>query len=109
MKMFKEIYQITRTYPREELFGLASQTKRAAVSIPCNIAEGMGRRYKRDCLQFLHISRGSSYEVETLLNIALMTAIIDQKKYDYIEKMLVDTVRLVNGLINYLENEPGLQ
>ena len=68
----KEIYKLTQLYPKEERYGLTSQTNRAAVSIPANIAEGLGRNHKKDTIQFLHISRGSAYEVETLLSIARM-------------------------------------
>ena len=64
MELVKEIYEITRSFPREELYALTSQIKRAAVSVPCNIAEGSGRNYKKDTIQFLHIARGSLYEVE---------------------------------------------
>jgi four helix bundle protein len=60
MNTGKEIYILTKSYPIEEKYGLISQTNRAAVSIPSNIAEGLGRNYKKDCIQFLHISRGSA-------------------------------------------------
>ncbi len=76
METVKEIYKLTKSYPTEERYGLITQTNRAAVSIPANIAEGMGRNYKKDTIQFLHISRGSAYEVETLLNVAQMINII---------------------------------
>jgi four helix bundle protein len=109
MEMVKEIYLLTKSYPKEEMFGLTSQTKRAAVSIPCNIAEGLGRNFKRDSIQFLHISRGSAYEVETLLSIAVMTNIIDQESYIRINQMLEKSVRLINGLINYLNGQPSLK
>jgi four helix bundle protein len=59
MSLVKEVYVLTKKYPKEELFALTSQTKRATVSVPSNIAEGLGRQYKKDTLQFLHISRGS--------------------------------------------------
>ena len=58
MQLVKEIYLLTKKFPKEELYALTSQTKRAAVSVPSNIAEGLGRQYKKDTLQFLHISRG---------------------------------------------------
>ena len=109
MEMVKEIYQITKSYPKEEMFGLTSQTKRAAVSIPSNIAEGLGRNFKKDSIQFLHISRGSAYETETLLSIAVMTNLINQEIYTHINEMLEKTIRLINGLIKYLENKPGLK
>lgn len=82
MILIKEVYLTCQLYPKEELFGLASQTKRAAVSIAANIAEGIGRNYKKDTIQFLHIARGSLYEVETLLNIAVMVEIIPQEKFE---------------------------
>jgi len=67
MQLVKVIYLTVKDFPKEELYGLTSQIKRAAVSIPANIAEGIGRNYKKDTIQFLHISRGSLYELETLL------------------------------------------
>lgn len=76
MQLVKEVYIVTKKYPKEELFALTSQTKRSAVSIPSNIAEGLGRQYKKDTLQFLYISRGSIYELETQLNIAGMINVI---------------------------------
>ena len=63
MELVKDIYDTVKFYPREEQYALTSQTKRAAISIPANIAEGIGRNYKKDTIQFLHISRGSLYEL----------------------------------------------
>jgi len=84
MQLVKEVYLLTKTFPKEEMYALTSQTKRAAVSIPSNIAEGLGRQYKKDTLQFLNISRGSLYELETLLNIAVMVEIISEKEFNNI-------------------------
>ena len=106
MELVKEIYQLTKTYPKDEMFGLTSQTKRAAVSIPCNIAEGLGRKHKNDTIQFLHVSRGSAYEVETLISIAVMTSIIDQDNYDRINLMLENIIRILNGFIHHYEQKP---
>lgn len=69
MVLVKDIYQFAKILPKEEMFGLTSQIKRAAVSVPTNIAEGMGRQHKKDCIHFMHIARGSLYELETLLLI----------------------------------------
>jgi four helix bundle protein len=105
MELVKDIYCLTKHYPANEKFGLISQTNRAAVSIPCNIAEGMGRNYNKDTIQFLHVSRGSAYEVETLLNVAQMINIIDEQTYKNINKKLESSIRLINGFINYLEKK----
>lgn len=58
MQLVKEIYLLTKKYPKEEMYGLVSQTRRAAVSVPANIAEGLGSQYKKDTTQFLFVSRG---------------------------------------------------
>jgi four helix bundle protein len=101
----KEVYTLTRSYPPDERFGLISQTNRAAVSIPSNIAEGFGRNHKKDTIQFLFISRGSAYEVETLLNIALSVKIINEESYNKATNMLERVLRVINGYINYLERK----
>lgn len=101
MQLVKEVYLLTKKFPKEELYALTSQTKRAAVSVPSNIAEGLGRQYKKDTLQFLHISRGSLYELETLLNIAVMVEIISEEEFNNIIPALEKTLQVLNGFINY--------
>src|SRR5258708_3905855 len=99
MEIVKEIYELTKTFPFEEKYGLVSQTNRAAVSIPSNIAEGMGRNYSKDTIQFLHISRGSAYELETLLSVAQMVGVIDEKVVNNLNKKIDSSIRLINGFI----------
>lgn len=104
MALVELIYGITKEYPIDERYGLISQTRRAAVSVPSNIAEGLGRNHKKDTIQFLHISRGSLYELETLLEIAVMTKYIEESSAMPVRKQLNDCIRLMNGLIRYFEN-----
>jgi len=70
MELVAEVYQLSRRLPEDEKFGLSSQLRRAAVSIPCNIAEGYGRSHRGDYLHHLSFAKGSAMEVETLLTIA---------------------------------------
>ena len=102
MELVTEIYRLTKDYPKEEMYALTSQTKRA-VSVAANIAEGLGRQFKKDTLQFLHIARGSLYEVETLLIIAKNTNIINEEKYRETEAYWTKAIQLLNGFINYYE------
>ena len=67
------------------------------------MAEGMGRQYKKDTLQFQQVARGSVYELETLLNKALMVGILSEKEFQRFIPLLDDTIRLINGLIHYTE------
>jgi len=105
MKTVKEVYILTKTYPIEERYGLISQTNRAAVSIPSNIAEGLGRNHKKDSIQFLYVSRGSAYELETLLCVALMTKIINEQTYNKLNKILERNIQLITGFINFLKEK----
>ncbi len=107
METVNEVYSLTKLYPVEEKYGLISQTNRAAVSIPSNIAEGLGRNHKKDCIQFLHVSRGSAYELETLLSIALMRKIINDQCYNKISAILERNIQLITGFINYLKQKPN--
>src|SRR4051794_21309292 len=70
MQLTVAIYKLTQGFPREEIYGLTSQIRRSAVSIPCNIAEGQGRTSSAEFRQFLSIARGSNCEVQTQLEIA---------------------------------------
>ncbi len=107
METVKQIYLLTKFYPSDEQYGLISQTKRAAVSIPANIAEGLGRKHKKDTIQFLHISRGSAYELETLISVAFMIEIISNESYNRIYPNIESNTRLLSGFINYLNNKPS--
>jgi four helix bundle protein len=105
METVREVYKLTCLYPKEERYGLINQTNRAAVSIPTNIAEGLGRNYKKDTIHFIHISRGSAYEVETLLEVARMINLIEENAFNKLIELLNRNIRVINGFINYLENK----
>ena len=104
-----KVYEITNGFPKDERYGLTSQIRRSAVSIPSNIAEGIGRNYKKDTIQFLHISRGSLYELETHLSIALMLELINEVTYRNLELMIDEEVRIINGMIRSYENRTDLK
>lgn len=104
MQLVKEVYLVSKKFPKEETFGLTSQCRRAAVSITANIAEGLGRQYKKDSLQFLYISRGSLYEVDALLSVAQNVEILNEEDFKILCQTLETCLRLLNGFINYNKN-----
>lgn len=77
------------------------QIRRAVVSVPSNIAEGIGRNHTKETLQFLYISRGSLFEIETQLILALDQQFIEQSQFDSITEQIENCKRLINGFINY--------
>ena len=96
MQLTKVLYELTATFPADERFGLTQQMRRAAVSIPSNIAEGSGRNGVKEYLHFIGISRGSLAELETQMRIAVM---LDFMKLDNPAFELADkTGRLLTGL-----------
>ncbi|WES96971.1 four helix bundle protein [Chryseobacterium arthrosphaerae] len=98
-----EIYRITETFPKTEVYGLISQIRRAAVSIPSNIAEGNSRRSKPDYLQFLKISRGSCAEVETQLVISKNLGFFNEGDYLQLNQEIIEISKMLNGLISSLQ------
>ena len=100
-----EIYKATKTFPKEELYGLTSQLRRAVVSVPANIAEGASRNHKRDYLQFLYVSRGSLAEVECLLQLGYKLDYLDEKKNKQIEGKRDELAKTLFGLIRAVESE----
>lgn len=98
-----EIYTITKTFPKEELFGLTGQMRRCAVSITSNIAEGCGRNYPKDSIQFFFVARGSIYELESQLYIALDQAYLNELLLHQILSKLETTRKLLNGFIKYYQ------
>jgi four helix bundle protein len=94
------IYACTREFPKSEVYGLASQMRRAAESVPSNIAEGKGRYSQRELVQFLLHARGSLLELETQLLIAHELSYIDSQTFRKIEADTAELGRILNGLIH---------
>ena len=105
MELVANMYRLTRTWPNEELYGLTSQIRRAAVSVPSNIAEGFGRRATRDYLRMLSIAYASLLEVETQLQIAQMLGFIAQTALDEALSLSGESGRIINGLITSLRSK----
>jgi four helix bundle protein len=98
-----ELYKETKTFPREELYGLTSQIRRASVSIPSNIAEGCGRSGDAELARFCQIAMGSASEVEYQLLLARDLGFIPADKYEQLNAQLVDVKRMLNSFIQNLK------
>ena len=97
----KEVYELTRTFPSEEMYGLISQMRRAAVSIPSNLAKGAARNGKKEFVQFLGVAKGSLSELETQLLIATELGYF-QREHEVFER-LEEVSRLISGLQNSIQ------
>lgn len=95
-----EIYRHTREFPKEEVFALTSQLRRAAVSITSNIAEGFGRRTKADRTHFYDMARASLAEVQSQLLIARDVDYLEQSKFNSLAEKSVECHKIITGLIN---------
>ena len=100
-KLVKMIYDLTKSFPPEETYGLTNQMRRSCISVPSNIAEGCGRRTSADTVQFLHISRGSLYELETQLFLAYDQEYLNLLKFEALRNQITTCKKLLNGFINY--------
>jgi four helix bundle protein len=105
MELVTEIYRVTHNFPKEELFGLMSQLRRAAVSIPSNIAEGKGRLSKGEFRQFLGNARGSLAEVETQILIAQNLSYLDEPEINRLLAMVEEVGKVLNGLLSAVKNQ----
>ena len=103
MRLVAEVYRVTKEFPKEELYGLTNQLRRAAVSVPSNIAEGQGRDSTKEFLHHLSIARGSLYETETQLLIARQLDYIKQADADSLFATIASIGRLINGFSRSLQ------
>ncbi|MCX5718498.1 MAG: four helix bundle protein [Nitrospirae bacterium] len=98
MDLCIRVYEVTEGFPKHELYGLASQMRRAAVSIPCNIAEGAARSSGKESAQFYNIARASLSELDTQIEITDRLKYIDLNVREELESIMLDVDRLLYGL-----------
>jgi four helix bundle protein len=103
MELVTEIYKVSQKFPQEEMFGLTSQIRRAAVSIPSNIAEGRGKSSKGEFQQFLYHARGSLAEVETQLMIAINLGYLTNQGVSHIMELIARVGKLLHGLLSAIK------
>ena len=99
MDIVEKIYSITESFPSAEKFGIVSQMRRCAISVPSNIAEGAGRNTKKEFVNFLHISQGSLSELDTQLELSLRLQYIDKSTWDVLNNMFIEEDKIISGLI----------
>lgn len=104
MRLVTEVYRVTKTFPREEAYGLTGQIRRAAISVPSNLAEGHGRTSRKEFHQFIANARGSLVEVETQLEIALNLGYLPKSTAAALLDMASEVGRLINGLKQWAES-----
>ena len=107
MALVTKVYSITRLLPNEELYGLVSQIRRSAVSIPSNIAEGYGRYSTNDYIRFLQIAIGSLYELQTQLEICLNLGYLSKEHFEKIYEQSREIERMLSSLIKKVGNYSG--
>jgi four helix bundle protein len=101
INLVKEVYQLSRSLPKSEIFGLVSQMQRAAVSIPSNIAEGSKRKTRNDYVQFLRITSGSVAELETQLII--LKDVYPESNVETVTKLILEIEKMLTVMISKLE------
>lgn len=107
MELVTAVYELTEDFPKEEMYGLTSQMRRSAISIPSNIAEGRVRGTVKEYLQFLRISYGSGAELETQIEIGKRLKNTKHLDYQKVDALLLEVMKMLNSIINKLNiNHP---
>ncbi len=101
MDLVVRVYELTRDFPDRELYGLVSQMRRAAVSIPSNIAEGKGRTSNKELAHFLSNARGSICELETQILLSVRLGLVSEAKAKELLETLTEVARMVSGLMSF--------
>jgi len=102
MRATRVVYELTKGFPEEEKFGLVSQMRRAAVSIPCNIAEGAARQGKKEFRNFVSMAQGSLSELDTQLELSVLLGYVRAEDVREIDVHLLRIDRMLSGLIRSL-------
>jgi four helix bundle protein len=105
MEMAVAVYRLTQGFPKEEIYGLTSQMRRATVSIPSNIAEGHGRLHSREYRQFLGVARGSNFELQTQLGIARSLGFGDPGLIDKTEGLSHEVGKMIFGILESIKDK----
>ncbi|HKF50251.1 MAG TPA: four helix bundle protein [Terracidiphilus sp.] len=100
------VYRMTRQFPREEVYGLSSQIRRAAVSVPSNIAEGQGRMSRGEFRHFLGIARGSNFELQSQLEIARVLEMGELKQINEADTLSQEVGKMINAILGKLDAKP---
>lgn len=104
VQLVKEIFILTDSFPKSEIYGIIAQMRRAAVSIPSNIAEGYGRRSYKEYIQFFSIAYGSALELETQLIIAKELQLTSVKNFIQSEQFLEEVLKMLNSMIGKMKS-----
>ncbi|MCU1288046.1 MAG: ribosomal protein, partial [Acidobacteria bacterium] len=104
MDLTVDVYNFTKAFPKEELFGLVSQMRRASASIAANIAEGQGRRLSGEFNQFLGNARGSLLELDTHVELAFRVGYITKQQYNNLQEKINEVGRILNGLMRSINS-----
>ena len=99
MELVQQVYEATAVFPKHEIYGMISQIRRAAVSIPSNISEGAARQTKKELVNFLHIAQGSLSELDTQLDISLNLGYLDLDNRNRIDELLVRIDKMLTAFI----------
>ena len=103
--MARDIYELTKSYPKEEQFGIISQMRRSAVSIASNIAEGAARHATKEFVQFLYIAVGSATELDTQLEISKAVKMAEPERLDAVQAQVTRITMMLRGLIRSLNTK----
>ncbi|MUU79350.1 four helix bundle protein [Winogradskyella endarachnes] len=104
-ELVKKVYLLSNSFPQEELYALTNQVRRCSISIPSNIAEGLGRQSNKETIHYLFISKGSLYELETQLFLAFDLDYISEEQLKRILEHVTSCKKLLNGFINYFKSK----